>query len=152
MRMVLLRRAFTILIVFMLALITAEVNGEDDSNLIAGKAVVFFGPTQAEYDVLSEDTDSEIYEILFDFYYFVENLIPSLEEAGLQYFVIDHAEIQIELRDGSRVNLDKSELGSEVGMILTDGERDPEVVIRLGTDIDMWFTIEEFFVHKATFD
>ena len=151
-RMVLIRQLFAILIVFMLAFIAAKVNGEDESIIITGKAVVFFGPTQAEYDVLSEDADSEIDEILFDFYYYVENLITSLDEADLQYFVIDHAEIQIELMDGSRVTLDKSEFGSEVGMILTDGERVPTVVIRLGTDVDMWFIIEEFFVHKSTFN
>jgi hypothetical protein len=125
--------------------LAAEVNGEDDSNIITGKAVIFFGPSQAEYDLLSEESEFEINEILFDFYYYVENLVSSLEGAGLEYFIIDHAEIQIELTDGSRVSLDRSELGSEVGMILTDGERDPEVVIRLGTDIDMWLEIKEFF-------
>ena len=93
MKAVPMKSLFSLLIVLILSINAAGVNDEDDSPVIAGKAVIFFGPSQEEYDVLSGDSASEIDEILFDFYYYVENLIPSLDRAGLDHHSIAHADI-----------------------------------------------------------
>jgi hypothetical protein len=145
MRMIQLNIFSVLLIVFALTFLTTQLNAADDSIIVSGKSVIFFAPSQAEYDVLSKDSESEIDEILSDFYYYIENLIPSLDGAGLEYYILDHDKIQIELTDGRKVSLKKTELGNEVGMILTNGKKDPKVVIRLGTDFDMWLIIKEFF-------
>ncbi len=114
---------------------------------VKGKAVVFFGPTEKEYDSLSENEQNEWNEVLSDFYHYRDEAIPYLESNKIKPIITANKEIRIQTGTNSRTYARKK-FKHIVGYILTDGKKEPKIVQGVGTDIDLINDFKEYFKIK----
>lgn len=138
--------ALTILI-FLLVGSPYFVRAEDKVAEVKGKAVVFFGPTEKEYQSISENEQNEWNEVLSDFYYYRDKTIPYLESHQIKPLITANSEIIIHTDAKTRAYARKK-FKHIVGYILTDGKNEPKVVESVGTDIDLINDFREYFKIK----
>ncbi len=137
--------------VFLFFLLSAPLSLAGQSNIVndtlqvSGKAVVFFVPSQEEYDSLSDDEKAEINEVLSDFYFHRENVVPYLKSNMIQEFLTDSAKIMIKVNGNKTLTFIKREFNQEVGVIMSDGKKEPKVDLGVATDIDLIFRFREYF-------
>lgn len=113
---------------------------------VSGKAIVFFIPTDKEFETIveKEREESGIYEVSSDFSYYANEVIDSLKKSSLKALTTKQPVIVISY--GSRVKVvDRRKLDNIVGCILTDGIKEPEVYTGVYTDLDYWEMINKFF-------
>lgn len=111
---------------------------------VKGKAVVFFSPTQEEYNVISDKDKSEWGEVLSDFYHYRDKTIPFIESNNIKPIITADMKINIHLAATNHIYTRKK-FEHIVGYILTDGIRDPKVVLGVGTDSDIIENVKEYF-------
>jgi len=135
----------TAITLILLSLSAAHGSTADDTLNISGKSVVFFGPTQSEYDALNEDIQSEMNEVLTDFYYYNEKVLPFLNRNKIREFFTDKAIITIQLTGTEIRSFRRQDFKQAVGMIMSDGRQEPKVYLGVATDIDLLKMFEDFF-------
>ncbi len=120
---------------------------EDKVIEVKGKAVVFFGPTEQEYNALSENDKNEWSEVLSDFYHYRDKAIPYLESHKIKPIITAVSKITIQVGSNRRTYARK-QFKHIVGYILTDGTNEPKVVEGVGTDIDLINDFNQYFKIK----
>ena len=108
----------------------------EDPFDVSGRAVVFFGPTQDEYDALSEREQEDMNEILSDFYFYQNNVVPFLEANGIEDFHTANPVIRVVLSEEESRTFQRRQFEHDVGLIMIDGAREPVVSFGVSTDVD----------------
>lgn len=124
--------------------ILAKENKSDIAK-VSGKAVVFFGPSQNEYELAPPDEKHVLDELLSDFFIYSNKLRAYLKEHEIDSGMTSSRTIEIKLNNGRKVLFKRKKLDSEVGYIMTDGIQKPKVIPAPGTDDDELPAIKEFF-------
>lgn len=122
----------------------AFVMAVDKAVEVKGKAVVFFSPTEKEYNSLSENDQNEWSEVLSDFYHYRDNSLSFLEAHQIKPIITSSSKIIIRNERRTRTYLRKR-FKHIVGYILTDGSKEPKVVEGFGTDIDLVMDFQAYF-------
>jgi hypothetical protein len=140
--------ALLILVFFVMGSLS-HAGTKDEVLDVKGKAVVFFGPTEREYNALSEKEKNYLSEMLSDFYHYRDSLVPYLESNNIKPVITSDQKITIHLAgDKSRTYVRKN-FKYVVGQIITDGKREPRVVLGVvGTDIDLINEYKQYFKLK----
>jgi hypothetical protein len=125
--------------------VAGQSNQVNDTLQVSGKAVVFYVPSQKEYDLLSDDAKTELDEVLSDFYYHQENVVSYLKSNMIQDFLTHSAKIMIKLNGNKSLAFMKRDFDQEIGVIMTDGKKEPKIYSGVATDIDLINMFKEFF-------
>ena len=123
----------------------AQIESPSDTLFVKGKAVIFFEFTETEYDSLLKDEESELVEVISDFYYYRDKVIPDLKEEGISSIISDHEYFKILLDDGRKIIYERKQFEYEIGIIFTNGKQEPKVNLGVRTDVGLWQAIKEFF-------
>ena len=126
----------------------SNVAAADDVTEVKGKAVVFYGPAQQEYDAHPEVEREEWTEVLSDFEYYRDLIIPFLEKNGIAPVSTVASKINIQLEGNKRHTYVRKDFDHVVGYIMTDGKSEPKVVTGVGTDSDLLMDFKEYFKIK----
>ena len=142
------RKAETImpLLLLVLQVLFTQTAWAEDSFDISGRAVVFFEPTQDEYDALSEHEQEDMNEILSDFYFYQHNVVPFLEANGIEDFHTANPLIRVVLSEDETRIFQREQFEHDIGLIMIYGEREPVVSLGVSTDVT-WIRM-----FKAYFD
>ena len=138
-------RIVTVILVLLIMGVPAfagQTETHEDAFRVSGKAVVFFGPSSAEYLSMSDKEKDKIDQLLYDFYHHRGRVLPFLELNAIEGSSTDRAKILIELDDNKSIIYDRKDLGQVVGLIMTDGHQEPKVFLGAPTDsqiIDMCY-------------
>lgn len=117
----------------------------DDTVHVSGKAVVFFGPSQAEYMSMSDQEKNEINQLLYDFYHHRGNVLSFLESYEINEINTARSKILIELDGKKTIIYDRKDFGQVVGLIMTDGYHNPKIVLGVATDSQIIDMCYEYF-------
>jgi hypothetical protein len=120
-----------------------EVN--KDTLHVSGKAVVFFGPSQAEYVAMTDQEKDKIDEALYDFYHYRNKVLSYLESNNIQEFSTVRHKIEIQIAGIESIIYVREAFEHVVGLIMTDGEQEPKVFLGAATDLDLISMFEEYF-------
>ena len=134
------------LLLLAVQLVFVQAAWAEDSFDVSGRAVVFFAPTQDEYDALSEREQEDMNEILSDFYVYQNNVVPFLEANGIKDFHTANPVIRVVLSEEESRIFRRRQIEHDVGLIMIDGAREPVVSLGVSTDVD-WIPM-----FKAYFD
>lgn len=136
-----------ILVLFILAVYAfADQSGNDKDTLyIGGKAVVFFGPSQAEYVSMTDQQKDAIDEDLYNFYHYRGKVLSYLELNEIQEFQTAKSKIEIQLDGNESVIYRRKDMGHVVGIIMTDPQQEPKVLIGVYNNSALISTFEEYF-------
>jgi hypothetical protein len=139
---------FILILLFVLVVNTSSFAGiEGEVVEVNGRAVVFFEPTEKEYNSLSKNEKNEWSEVLTDFYYYRDSVTSFLEENNIKVIKTSNPKIVIHTESGTRTYIRKK-FNNIVGYILTDGKNEPKVVESIGTDVDMIMDFKAYFKIK----
>ena len=130
----------------MLSFSTTYGGTADDTLYVSGNAVVFFGPTQPEYDSLNENRQAEMNEVISDFYHYHSEVTPFLERNGIKDFITAKALITIQLTGTEIRSFRRQNFKHAMGMIMSDGKREPKVYLGVATDFDLIEMFKDFFI------
>ena len=135
---------YVILALFIMAVpgLAGQTETPDDTVHVSGKAVVFFGPSQAEYLSMSDQEKNEINRLLYDFYHYREQVLSFLELNEINEINTARSKILIELDGNKRLIYNRKDFGKVVGLIMTDGFHTPKIFLGAATDsqiIDMCY-------------
>ena len=117
----------------------------EDTLFVSGKAVVFFGPSQAEYLAMTHEQKDAIDEELYDFYHNRGKVGQFLEANAIQEFSTARSKIQIQLDDNQSITYVRKDFDHVVGLILTDGRQVPRILLGAAAVTDLTAEIEEYF-------
>lgn len=136
-----------ILVLFILAVYAfADQSGNNKDTLyIGGKAVVFFGPSQAEYMSMTDQQKDAIDEDLYNFYHYRGKVLSYLELNEIQEFQTAKSKIEIQLDGNESVIYRRKDMGHVVGIIMTDPQQEPKVLIGVYNNSALISTFEEYF-------
>ena len=139
-----LRYTFLILVI-MAVPVWAQQAIVEDTLVVTGAAVVFFGPSSAEYLAMTHEEKDAIDEELYDFLYYRKKVLPFLKESDIQEFLTALPEIEIQLTGAQRLIYTRRDFNHVVGLIMTDGENEPEVVLGAVPQSELIGKIEAYF-------
>lgn len=124
----------------------AQSGGVDTETLfVNGKAVVFFGPSQAEYLSMTDLEKDAIDESLYEFYHYRGKVLSFLELNNIQEFSTAKLKIQVQLNGGQNIIYYRKDFDHFVGLIMSDGLHEPEVFLGPATDADFIRMFEDYF-------
>jgi hypothetical protein len=113
-----------------------------DTLSVSSPAIVFYVPTENE---IVDDDESEIAEVLSDFYHYSHIIIELNKYSEKIDTLIVTAEKFIKIRQENKItHLDKSNFGHIVGMILIRNDK-IEICEGVRTDVGMRQLINDFF-------
>ncbi len=131
----------SLVIFFALAGVLFSNSYSQSKNIVQGKGVYFFGPSQAEMD----SADEKNAEALDDFTYYTNRAGPYLNEHHLKADYISNRIIEIKFSNTMmRVYRDSVDFGT----ILTDGINRPKVLEYVLTDDELKQEIRTYFKLK----
>jgi len=141
------RIAYPVLIFLIMTVpvLASQTEVPEDTLNVKGKAIVFFGPSQAEYVSMSDKEKDEIDEMLYDFHHHRGNVLPFLELHNIQAYSTARPKIQIQLDDNKRIVYFRSGFEQVVGMIMTDGHHEPKIFLGAATDSNIIDMCYEYF-------
>ena len=122
-----------------------QTDTHEDALRVSGKAVVFFGPSQAEYLTMSDKDKNEIDELLYDFHHNRQKVLPFLELNAIEGPSTARSKILIELDDNKSAIYHRKDLGQIVGLIMTDGHQQPKLFLGAPTDSQIIDMCYEYF-------
>jgi hypothetical protein len=117
----------------------------NDTVHVSGKAVVFFGPSQAEYLSMSDQEKREINQLLYDFYHYRGKVLSFLELYEINEINTARSKILIELDGKKTIVYDRKDFGQVVGLIMTDGYHKPKIFLGAATDSQIIDMCYEYF-------
>lgn len=138
--------AAVLILLLMAGTILAEQGDNIENNFsINGKAVVFFGPSWAEYVALSDQDKDAINEELYDFVHNRSEVRPYLEANGIKETFTSSENIQIQTDSGEVITYLRSELNHLFGLIMTDGQSQPKVFLGAASPAELKSMFEAYF-------
>jgi hypothetical protein len=132
-------------VILILAPFLASAQSAELPLRIAGPCVVFFGPSHAERDSIARDEGLEIDDIMDDFNYYVGKVAVSLAQMRIPSESTDSRFISVKVGASTLRTFDRRTIPDPVGMILTDGLHEPQLVPGRGTDRDLLIQIKAYF-------
>lgn len=114
---------------------------------VAGRVAVFYALSQAELDSLSSENQEAYNELLSDFYEYARRLGDILDKHGIEHILTGSRYVEIKA-DKKAYCYDKAKLKEEVGVILSDGRKQPKVIPGLFTDSEVLPTIADYYSLK----
>jgi hypothetical protein len=126
-------------------LISAPAGAAEDTLYVSGKAVVFFGPSQSEYLAMSHEQKDAIDEELYDFFHSRGEVSAFLAENSIQQISTGRLKIQVQLDKNRSIDYSRKDFDRVVGLILTDGRREPLVLLGAVTVPDLLAEFEDYF-------
>jgi hypothetical protein len=133
------------LIVLMAASVSAGQAVAEDTLVVGGKAVVFFGPAETEYLSMTDKEKDAIDEDLYDFLHYRNKVLSFLEANDIQEFLTALPKIQIQLSGSDSITYIRSNFGHRFGLIMTDGMNEPEVFLGAATNSELISMFEKYF-------
>jgi hypothetical protein len=133
------------ILVLMAAPAGAQQGAVEDTLVVAGRAVVFFGPSDTEYMAMTDDEKNAIDEELYDFLHYRIKALPFLESNDIQEFLTALPKIQIQLTGAQTTTYTRREFDHFVGLIMTDGLKEPEVFLGAATKSELIRLFEAYF-------
>ena len=120
----------TLLILFLLATpVRAQQATVEDTLVVSGKAVVFFGPSNTEYLAMTHEEKDAIDEELYDFMHYRTKALPFLKSNEIQEFLTARPKIEIQLAGAHSIIFTRRDFDHLFGLIMTDGKNQPEVFL-----------------------
>ncbi|QKJ30986.1 hypothetical protein HQ865_14905 [Mucilaginibacter mali] len=126
-----------------------------DTLVVRGEQMVFFMPTQKEFDAMveKEGEDSGANEMMGDFDEYMSQVIDSLKKNPWLKTTITHKQVvTVVLANGRKVNIDCTKDDNIVGSILCDGNKEPQVDYGVSTSDDYWAMIDNYYGQKQKHD
>lgn len=118
-----------------------------ETVIVTGRMVVFYALSQTQLDLLSQDDQEAYNELLSDFYEYTGRLGPYLDKHGIKHILTGSR--YIEVKAGRKTHCyDKTKFEEEVGVILSDGRKQPKVIPGLFTDSEVVSTIAKYYLLK----
>ncbi len=117
--------------------VSTQEKAVSDTLKISGKNIIFFTLTQSEYDSLSKIEDSEIDDVLSDFYHYSNGIKKSLKKHGIKLIFTVQEVIQMKIDTNKTIYLHKGkDFSSVVSTVMTDGKKYPKIIKGVATDVD----------------
>ena len=136
-------------LIFVIVIIAAPVGAQqgavEDTLVVGGKAVVFFGPSDTEYLAMTGDEKDAIDEELYDFLHHRIKALPFLESNDIQDFLTALPKIQIQLSGTESITYIRRDFDHLFGLIMTDGVNEPVVFLGAATRSELIRMFEEYF-------
>jgi hypothetical protein len=130
----------------MAAVVFAEQSGDTEDILhVSGKAVVFFSPSWAEYVSMSDKEKDLIDTELYEFHHYRNKVLSFLKSRKIQVFLTARSKIQIQFAGNESITYFRRGFDHVVGLIMTDGEHEPEVFLGAATDSDLTSMFKAYF-------
>ncbi len=118
-----------------------------DTERVEGRVAVFYALSQAELDSLSPEDQEAYNELLSDFYEYTGRLGRNLDKHGIKHILTGSR--YIEVKAGRETYCyEKTKLEEEVGVILSDGRKQPKVIPGLFTDSEVMPTVAKYYSLK----
>jgi len=136
-----------VLILVMSAMPVFSAQGADAEDMlyVSGKAVVFFGPSQAEYLAMTDEQKDAIDEELYEFYHNRGEVSSFLAANGIQEISTGRIKIQVRLEGNQDITYLRRGFDRPVGLIMTDGRQEPIILPGAIAVSDMIAEFEDFF-------
>jgi hypothetical protein len=140
------RRLTILFILVMLAVpVWAQQGAADDTLVVDGKAVVFFGPSNTEYLAMTDGEKDAIDEELYDFLHHRIQALPYLKANDIQEFLTALPKIEIRLAGAQSFIFTRRDFDRVVGLIMTDGKNEPQVFLGAATQSELISMFETYF-------
>jgi hypothetical protein len=138
---------YAILALFIMAVpgFAGQTDTPDDTVHVSGKAVVFFGPSQAEYLSMSDQEKNKVKQLLYDFYHYRGKVLSFLELYGINEINTARSKILVEFDGKKTIIYDRKDFGQIVGLIMTDGYHEPKIFLGAATDSQIIDMCYEYF-------
>jgi len=133
------------LIVLMAAPVSAGQAVVEDTLVVGGKAVVFFGPAETEYLSMTDKEKDAIDEDLYDFLHYRNKVLSFLEANDIPEFLTALPKIQIQRTGSESITYMRRDFGRPFGLIMTDGMNEPEVFLGAATNSELISMFEKYF-------
>ena len=117
----------------------------EDTLVVGGKAVVFFGLPTTEYQAMTDKEKDAIDEELYDFLHYRIKVLPFLESNDIPEFLTALPKIQIQLSGSESITYIRNDFDHRFGLIMTDGMNEPEVFLGAATGSELIRMFEEYF-------
>jgi hypothetical protein len=117
----------------------------EDTLVVGGKAVVFFGPAETEYLSMTDKEKDAIDEELYDFLHYRNKVLAFLESNDIPEFLTALPKIQIQLSGSESITYIRSDFDHRFGLIMTDGMNEPEVFLGAATKSELISMFEKYF-------
>jgi hypothetical protein len=137
--------AAAILLIMATPVFSAQDAYAEDTLVVSGKAVVFFGPSKSEYLAMTHEQKDAIDEELYEFYHSRGKVQALLASNAIQEFSTARDRIQVRLEDSQNHTFLRRDFDSVVGLILTDGRQEPVVLLGAASVPDLITQFEEYF-------
>ena len=134
-----------ILLIVAAPVVSAPAADAEDTQYVSGKAVVFFGPSQAEYLAMSHEQKDAVDEELYDFFHNRGEVSAFLAENSIQQISTGRLKIQIQLDGNKSIAFLRRDFDRVVGLILTDGRQEPLVLLGAVAVSDLLSEFEDYF-------
>ena len=131
--------------VILAAPVGAEQGAAENTLVVSGKAVVFFGPSNTEYLAMTDQEKDAIDEELYDFMHYRNKVLSFLKSNEIQEFLTALPQIQIQRSGAGSMTFTRREFDHFVGLIMTDGMNAPEVFLGAATNSELIRMFEEYF-------
>ena len=133
------------ILVLMAAPAGAQQGAVEDTLVVAGRAVVFFGPSDTEYMAMTDNEKNAIDEELYDFLHYRIKALPFLESNDIQEFLTALPKIQIQRTGSESITFIRNDFDHRFGLIMTDGMNEPEVFLGAATESELIRMFEVYF-------
>ena len=134
-----------ILLTTVMPVISVQGAAAEDTVYVSGKAVVFFGLSQAEYLAMDDEQKHAIDAELYDFYHNREEVSPFLASNDIQEISTGRPEIQVRLEGNQSITYYRNDFDRAVGLILTDGRQEPVILLGATAVSELIAQFEDFF-------
>jgi len=134
-----------ILLTMSTAVAAQQAGVADDTLYVSGRAVVFFGPSQAEYLAMTHGDKDAIDHDLYYFYHFRNKVLPFLKSNKIEEFSTVRPDIQVQFAGNERIHYVRSDFERAVGLIMTDGLHEPTVFLGFATESELISMFEAYF-------
>ena len=140
------KRLNTIFILILLAApVWAQQGTGEDTLVVGGKAVVFFGPSNDEYLAMTHEEKDAIDEELYDFLHYRLKALPFLESNAIKEYLTARPRIQIQRIDSEPITFVRRDFDHLFGLIMTDGKKQPEVFLGAATRSELIQMFQAYF-------
>jgi hypothetical protein len=116
-----------------------------EPQVISGARIIFFSPTHVERDSIARAEGLEIDDLLDDFALSSGRAAVYAAKLGIAVEYTDSPVILVRLDKGRVRPFDRKNFSGLVGMILTDGVREPQLLPGGESDRELIAAINEFF-------
>ena len=141
------RTAWSVLIFITMstAVLAQQIGVADDTLHVSGRAVVFFGPSQAKYLSMSHEEKDAIDHELYYFYHFRNKVLPFLKLNQIEALSTVCPKIQVQFTGNDAIIYSRSDFDRMVGFIMTDDRNEPRVFLGFATESELKSMFEEYF-------